>query len=431
MPASRRTYITLAAAVLIAGASAIAFHYAPDSRSAVPKQNPGVPVTVASVVAKSVPVRLYAIGNVEPFTTVAIKARVDGQIDAVKFAEGDEVKKGQVLFDIDRRPFEAQLQQAQANMLRDQALLDHAREQEKRYKDLLDRKFISADAYGQVKTNVDTASATLHADAAAMQSVKLQLDYCTIVSPLTGYAGKIMIQQGNLVKANDTVSLVVINQVRPIYVSFSVPEQNLGDVRHYQQDGELRVTAALNNAGTAPVPGKLSFIDNSTDISTGTIKLKAQFDNADKVLWPGQFVNVVLTLTQQAGAVVTPSASIQNGPNGQYVFLVGPDQTVKLRDVKVARAEGNDTVIASGLAPGDKVVTVGQLRLAPGVKVAAEAAPAAGASAASDAHRATDAASPSDAIVIDPNVPASAKLAADAKVDTGARMAAGAKATGR
>ena len=205
-----------------------------------------------------------------------------------------------------------------------------------------------------------------------MQSVRLQLDYCTIKSPLTGYAGKIMIQQGNLVKANDVGALVVINQVRPVYVSFSVPEQDLTDVRHYQQDGELKVTASLSNAGHAAVPGKLSFIDNSTDMSTGTIKLKAEFPNADKALWPGQFANVVLTLTSQDGAIVAPSSAIQNGPNGQYVFVVKADQTVDLRNVKVSRTEGDDTVIGSGLAPGEKVVTAGQMRLAPGIRIAAE-----------------------------------------------------------
>ncbi len=372
MSASRRASIAVACLLLIAGAATVAFRYAPGSRTASPPTAPAVPATVATVVAKSVPVRLYAIGNVEPFTTVAIKALVDGQIVAVKFKEGDEVKQGQVLFEIDRRPFEAQLAQAQANMLKDQALFDHAREQEKRYKDLLDRKFISPDGYEQVKTNADTASATVHADEAAMQSVKLQLAYCTIKSPLTGYAGKIMIQQGNLVKANDVGPLVVINQVRPINVSFSVPEQNLADVRRYLQDGELQVTAAPGNSGHPPVPGKLSFIDNSTDITTGTIKLKAEFPNVDKALWPGQFVNVVMTLTSQSGAIVTPSTAIQNGPNGQYVFVVKPDQTVDLRNVKVARTEGDDTVIASGLAPGEKVVTVGQLRLAPGIRITAE-----------------------------------------------------------
>ncbi len=326
-------------------------------------------MTAAAVLAKTVPVRLHAIGNIEPYATVALKALIDGQIVSVHFAEGEEVTKGAVLFEIDRRPFEAQLRQAQANLLKDRALFDHATEQDKRNKDLLLQKFISPDAYEQIRTNTETAAAQLSADEAAIQSVRLQIEDCTIRAPITGYAGKIMLQPGNLVKANDTNSLVVINQVRPIYASFSVPEQELDAVRRYNADGELKVTAAAPNSTLPPVTGKLTFIDNSTDISTGTIKLKAEFANADKQLWPGQFVDVTLTLTQQANAIVTPSTAIQNGPDGQYVFVIKPDETVELRDVKVARTEGDDTVIASGLTPGEKVVTVGQLRLAPGTRV--------------------------------------------------------------
>jgi multidrug efflux system membrane fusion protein len=346
----------------------VAFRQATGSRAAIPKSAPAVPVSVATVVRKDVPVRVHAIGNVEPLTTVAIKARVDGQIVAARFKEGDEVRQGAVLFELDRRPFEAQLAQAQANLLKDQALLDHARDQDRRYKDLLERKFISPDAYAQVRTNVETAQATVHADEAAITGIRLQLDYCTIRSPLTGYAGKVMIQQGNLVKANDTTPLVVVNQVVPISVSFSVPESELAAVRRYQADGELQVSAELPG-GRKPAPGTLSFVDNTTDVATGTIRLKAEFPNRDKALWPGQFVNVVVTLTSQKDAIVAPSTAVQNGPNGQYVFVVRPDRTVALRDVKVARTEGDDSVVTSGLAPGDVVVTAGQLRLAPGTRV--------------------------------------------------------------
>ena len=364
-----RVVTVTACALFAAAAVALYSRYIPGSHAAAPKSAPAVPVNVAAVVTRSVPVRLHAIGNVEPYTTVAVKARVDGQIVAVKFKEGDEVRQGAVLFEIDRRPFEAQLKQAQANLVKDKALLDHATEQEKRYKDLLDRKFISPDGYEQVRTNQQTAAATVGADEAAIESVRLQLDYATIRSPITGYAGKIQIQQGNLVKANDTTPLVVINQVVPVFTSFSVPEQSLPDVRHYLADGELQVTANIVNSAAPPVPGKLSFIDNSTDITTGTIKLKAEFANADKALWPGQFVNVVVTLTRQNDAIVAPSSAIQNGPNGQYVFVVKVDQTVELRNVKVGRTEGDEAVIAAGLAAGEQVVTVGQLRLAPGLKV--------------------------------------------------------------
>ena len=369
MSATRRTFVAFIALLLIAGAAVVAFRFAPGSRAALPKATPTVPVGVASVVAKSVPVRLRAIGNVEPFTTVAVKARIDGQIVAVHFKEGQEVHKGETLFEIDRRPLEAQLQQAQATLLKDRALLDHANEQEKRYKDLLEQKFISPDAYAQIRTNAETAAAQVSADNAAIRSAQLSLDYCTIRSPITGYAGKIQIQEGNLVKANDTSPLVVLNQVVPINASFSVPEQSLADVRKYRADGELQVTAQVPNSGLAPVPGTLSFIDNATDATTGTIKLKAEFPNVDKALWPGQFVDVVLTLTHQDNAVVVPPVAVQNGPNGQYVFVVKPDHTVEVRDIKVLRNEGDFSVVASGVKPGETVVTVGQLRLAPGAKV--------------------------------------------------------------
>ncbi len=281
MARRKKLFAIVAALAVLAVAIGLVAQYNKESRAAVRKTPPAVPVTDAPVVAKTVPVRLYAIGNVEPFTTVTVKARVDGQIDSVHFKEGEEVRQGQLLFEIDPRPFAAALQQAQANVLRDRALLDRAAEQEKRYKDLLEKNFISPDAYGQVKTNMETAAATLRADEAAMASAKLQLDYCTIRSPVTGYAGKIAIQHGNLVKANDTTGLVTINQVVPIYVSFSVPEQNLNDVRLHQAKGELSVQATVPHIAT-PIDGKLIFIDNSADLTTGTIKLKATFPNRDK-----------------------------------------------------------------------------------------------------------------------------------------------------
>src|SRR6266567_960176 len=339
------------------------------SRADTQKASPAVPVTIAPVVSRTMPVRLVAIGNVEPYKTVAIKARVDGQLLAVHFKEGDEVRQGAVLFEIDARPFAASLRQAQANLLKDKALLDRATEQEKRYKDLLAKNFISPDAYEQVRTNTATAAATVSADEAAIENAKLSLEYCTIRSPVTGYAGRIQIQQGNLVKANDTNPLVTINQVVRVFVSFSVPEQNIGDIRRYQSDGELKVQAGFANATRPMTAGRLSFVDNSADATTGTIKLKAEFPNVDKALWPGQFVNVVLTLYEQKDAIVAPSAAVQSGPTGQYVYVVKADMTVELRNIKIARAEGDDTVVAGGLQPGDQVVTVGQLRLAPGTKV--------------------------------------------------------------
>jgi multidrug efflux system membrane fusion protein len=368
MARRKKVFAIVAALAALAVAVGLVAQYNKESRAAVRKAPPAVPVTVAPVVTKTLPVRLTAIGNVEPYTTVAVKARVDGQIDSVHFNEGDEVRQGQLLFEIDPRPFAAALQQVQANVLRDRALLDRAVDQEKRYKDLLQKNFISPDAYGQVKTNLDSAAATVRADEAAVASAKLQLDYCSIRSPVTGYAGKIAIQRGNLVKANDTNPLVTINQVVPIYVSFSVPEKSLSDVRLHQAKGDLGVLATVAHV-PGPIDGKLIFIDNSADLTTGTIKLKATFPNKDKAMWPGQFVDVALTLSEQRDAIVTPAISVQNGPNGQYVFVVKPDKTVEMRPIKVGRTEGSDTVVDSGLKAGDQVVTVGQLRLAPGARV--------------------------------------------------------------
>lgn len=369
MSTRKKLFSAVLALTVLAVAAFFIFQANRGSRAEVQKSAPAVPVTVAPVVVKTVPVRLYAIGNVESFTSVAIKARVDGQINSVHFHEGDEVRQGAILFEIDPRQFAATLKQAQANMGKDRALLDRANEQDKRYKDLLAKNFISPDAYEQVRTNAATAAAVVAADEAAIESAKLSLDYCTIRAPVTGYAGRIQIQKGNLVKANDSNPLVTINQVVPIYATFSVPEQNIADIRRYAANGELKVQATFTNAAHAPVAGRLSFVDNSADATTGTIKLKAEFPNTDKALWPGQFVNVVLTLNEQQDAVVAPSVAVQSGPTGQYVFVVKADQTVELRNIKVARTEGDDTVVASGLAPGDQVVTVGQLRLAPGARV--------------------------------------------------------------
>ena len=368
MSATRKLIFgTLALAVVVA-AGALAFQLVHGSKTATQQSAQAVPVTVAPVVLRTVPVQLQAIGNVEPYTSVAVKARVDGQIVAVGFKEGDEVRQGAMLFEIDPRPFAAALRQAQANLQKDKALLDRAVEQEKRYKDLLQKNFISPDAYEQVRTNADTAAATVAADTAAIESSKLSLDYCTIRSPVTGYAGRILIQQGNLVKANDTNPLVTLNQVVPIYVSFSVPEQDIADIRKYRGEGALRVEAGFANS-RQPIGGKLASVDNAADPTTGTIRLRAEFANLDKALWPGQFVNVRVTLYEQKNAVVVPSAALQNGPRGQYVFVVKPDRTVELRDVKVARTNGEDTIVAGGLEPGESIVVTGQLRLAPGVRV--------------------------------------------------------------
>jgi multidrug efflux system membrane fusion protein len=327
------------------------------------------PVTVATVAQQNVPVRIQAIGNVEAYSTVSLKARVDGQIVEVNFKDGMEVKKGAVLFKIDSRPLEATLRQAEANLIRDTAQKDQTRSQERRYQDLLEKNFVSKEAYAQIRTNADSADASALASKAAVENARLQLEYCTIRSPIDGFVGKVMLQMGNMAKANDTNALVVINQVRPIYVNFSVPEQNLPLIRSYMARGPLSVNALPPNSDRAAASGTLIFVDNAVDASTGTIKLRGVFANKDNALWPGQYVSASLRLYEQKDALVVPSQSIQNGPAGQYVYVVQSDMTTEIRRIDVGRSDGTDTIITKGLQKGEQVVVKGQLRLTPGAKV--------------------------------------------------------------
>src|SRR5262245_18611467 len=367
-PTSRRVLIVGGLLVaLVAGG--LAAYFASDSRAKeqrkAPKGPVAVPVTVESVEQQTVPVRLRAIGNVEAYATVAVKARVDGQIVAVNFKDGVPVKKDEVLFRIDPRPYEAALRQAEANAMRDVAARDQARSQEKRYKELLEQNFISKEAYAQIRTNAETADATAKASRAVLENARLNVEYCTIRSPLDGFVGRTLIQAGNLVKANDVNPLVVINQVRPIYINFAVPEQNLSEVRKYMAQAPLRVNVVSPDASLSAAAGRLIFIDNAVDPSTGTIRLRAQFDNANAELWPGQFVNVSVLLYERADALVIPSSALQNGPEGQYVYVVDQDFVADVRKVKVDRTDGELAIVGSGLAKGERVVTRGQLRLGP------------------------------------------------------------------
>jgi multidrug efflux system membrane fusion protein len=357
--------------VLVVLGAATAAYFINDSRAKEKKSVRGpaaVPVSVTSAIQKSIPVRLQAIGNVEAFSTVSIKARVDGQINSVNFKEGQELRKGEVLFRIDARPYEATLKQAEANALRDAAARDQALSQERRYKELLEKNFISKEAYAQIATNAQTAEATARASQAALENARLNVEYCTIVSPLDGYAGKVLLQVGNLVKANDVSPLVIINQVRPIYVNFAVPEQTLGSLRGYMASGPLAVEVTLSGEANVLAEGRLIFVDNAVDPTTGTIKLRGQFDNKDASLWPGQFVNVRVRLFDQTDAILIPARSVQTGPEGQYVYVVKADKTAELRKVTVERSEG-EQVVVKGLAKDEQVVTRGALRLAPGVRV--------------------------------------------------------------
>jgi multidrug efflux system membrane fusion protein len=328
-----------------------------------------VPVKAALVEKRTIPIRLSAVGNVEAFTAVAVKSRVDGQIIRVLFREGDRVAKGAPLFELDPRPFIAGVKQAEAALERDRAQLANATSQRNRYEDLLRKHFVSDEAFNQIRTNFDSAVAVVHADEANLDNLRLQLEFATIRSPIDGVAGRVLIQEGNLVKANDVNPLVTLNQVSPIYVAFSAPEQQLASIRQVMGSATQKVLATVPGTNDA-AEGKLTFIDNAVDSTTGSIKLKAVFPNADRKLWPGQFVNVSLLLGQQADATVVPATAVQNGPEGQIAFVVHDDQTVEVRKVTLQRNTGDLAVVASGLAPGEKVVTEGQLRLADKSKVA-------------------------------------------------------------
>ncbi|MBI3529072.1 MAG: efflux RND transporter periplasmic adaptor subunit [Betaproteobacteria bacterium] len=334
------------------------------------KTVPTVPVLTGQVVEKSMPLRLHAIGNVETVASVAVKSRVDGQIIATPVRDGQDLVKGDPLFQIDPKPYQSQLEQAQANLAHDQAQLDYLRGQEQRYQDLLKQNFVSKEGYAQVAANFRGAEASVTADEAAVQHARINLGYTTIRSPINGRAGKVMLSEGNMVKANDTVAMVVINQIEPIYVSVAVPEQYLNEIRARQKKAPLRVEVELEK-GKA-IGGKLAFLDNSVDVATGTIKLRGIFSNDDKQLWPGQFVESWVTLRDDEKALVVPTQALQTGPSGQYVYVVKEDSSVELRPVQVARTEGAETVIAGGLKPGETVVVDGASRILPGSKVSAK-----------------------------------------------------------
>ena len=370
-PATRYTIIAGLAAIVAAGGLVAYFSGDSRAREKPAAKGPGAAsVAVVAAVQQTVPVRVQAIGNVEAYTSVAVKSRVDGQIVAVQFREGQEVKKGEVLFRIDARPFEAAFRQSEAQALRDIANRDQAGSQERRYQELLDKNFVSKDAYAQYRTNAQTAEATAKASQAALENAKLNLEYTVIRSPIDGYVGRALLQAGNMVKANDTVSLVVINQVKPVYVSFAIPEQQLTVVRDLMHRNPLTVEVAVPGAEKTIATGRIAFLDNAVDQTTGTIKVRAVFDNSDAALWPGQFYTVRVTLYEQENAIVVPSRALQTGPDGQFVYVVKADMTAEARKVTALRSEGDLTVLADGgLAKGERVVVRGALRLAPGVKV--------------------------------------------------------------
>ena len=388
---------TLTSALLLAlGGCASSTVKAGGGRGGRPGDGGPVPVVVATVAQRDVPINVDVIGNVEAYSTITVKAQVGGELTKVSFHEGDFVKKGDLLFTIDERPFQAQLSQAQANLARDTAALSqaqanlardianekYAQDQATRYRGLFDQGVVSREQTDQIRSSADALSQTVLADKAAIESARaqivaskaaedtatVQMSYTAIRSPIDGRTGSIAVKQGNVVAAN-TSDLMTITEVSPIYVTFSVPEAQLIDIKRYMGQGQLPVRAAPQADATTQESGVLTFVDNSVDATTGTIKLKGTFQNAANRLWPGEFVRVTLGLTTRPHATVVPNQAVQTGQDGQFVYVVKQDRTVEMRPVVAGTRVDQELVIDRGLEPGETVVTEGQLRLTPGSHV--------------------------------------------------------------
>jgi multidrug efflux system membrane fusion protein len=350
------TLAVTTALILLAGCSG-------GKKGAAP---PVVPVTAAQAQRKDVPQILSAIGSVEPYTSVGVKAQVGGELQRVHFQEGQDVRKGDPLFTIDPRPYQAALRQAEANLARDKAQAQSAEANANRFAELVKKDYVTRQDYDNAVAQAESLKASVKADEAAADNARLNLAYCTIRAPMDCRTSNLLVQQGNLIKAND-VPLVVLNQITPIFVAFSVPEHQLLEVQRAFASGKVPVTAQPD--GGKATEGELVLVNNQVDSSTGMVLLKAVFPNADKVLWPGQFVNVAVTLSTIKDAVVVPPQAVQPGQKGDYVFVVDKEMAVQMRPVTVGQKDLSGAVILSGLQPGETVVTDGQLRLFPGAKV--------------------------------------------------------------
>lgn len=329
-----------------------------------------VPVSTTHVVEKSVPLTVETVGSIEAYSTVEVRPQVSGLLTGVLFAEGSDVAEGQALFAIDAKPFEVALQQAQATLTKDQAQAKNAQTLLKRNTELLKNGLVSQSDYDTVASNAAALEAATSVDQGQVDNAKLQLAYTKIAAPVSGRTGALLVHQGSLVRTTDTTPLVVINQIAPIRASFAVPGADLAAIRAGQAAAPLHTEVKPAGSDTGATSGEVSFVDNTVDPATGTIKLKATFKNGDRRLWPGELVEVTLQLANDPHAIVVPTAAVQNGQQGQYVYVVGPDRTVAMRPVKIARTSGSDSVVTTGLKTGEEVVTDGQLRLTPGVKIA-------------------------------------------------------------
>ena len=375
---------TLAIALAALGLTHLIGIVAPDAGAqsppaSPPPSSPGVPVTAGTVATTDVPVFLNAIGTAQAYNMVTIKSRVDGQILKVAFGEGQDVKAGDPLIQIDPRPFQAALDQALASKQKDEAQLISAQADLARWADLVGRGIKSQQTYDQTKAQVDTLRASIKADDAQIETARLNLSYADIRAPISGRLGLRLVDVGNMVRATDAAGLVTISQLKPIFVSFTVPQENLHKI--HQKSGEagggLTVVAYGGDNKTQLAEGKLAVIDNAIDQPTGTIRLKATFDNADERLWPGEFVNVRLILSVRKGAPTVPAQTVQDGPTGSYAYVIKEDNTVERRPVEVAAVQDGLAVIGKGLSPGERVVVDGQYRLTNGARVKVEATPGA------------------------------------------------------
>ena len=368
-----------ASAVLV---GALLFTACNSTRSQTPPGagRPPAPVVVATSEERDVPIQVSAIGNVEAFQMVQIRSQVNGQVDQILFKEGEDVRKGQLLVRLDRRPFQADLEKALSQQKHDEAQAENSRLQADRYSALEKQGVVSHEQADQVRTQAKADASAVEADKATVQASRVQLQYTDISAPMDSRAGAVLINVGNLVKANDTPYLVQLNQVSPIYVTFSVPEAVLDQVRQFFSKRRLTVLA-YPKGQTNPVEGYLSFIDNGVDMTTGTVKLKATFANKDRRLWPGQFVDTVLQLSVQKNAVVIQTKAVQSGQQGDYVYVVTAQDTAESRPVKTAGTYQDLTVISNGLKAGERVIVGGHLRVAPDAKVVIVQGPKSGAKA--------------------------------------------------
>ena len=328
---------------------------------------PRVPVTIAHVEQRAVPYEILATGTVEPLHTVSVQSQVTGVLTRVLFREGDDVAAGQTLFEIDPRPFQAALEQAQAALTRDAAQARAAMLDAERYAQLVKQDYVTKSDYEAKQSTAQALEATVRADSAAVASAALNLSWATMRAPLPGRTGRLLVREGNLVRANSD-QLVIINQIHPILVRFPVPEQNLPEIQRYRRD-RLPVLVSPSKTDTVFSEGALTFVDNAVDTTTGTVLLKAEFPNRDNALWPGEFLNVRLQLYLEAKALVVPSQAVMTGQQGTYLFVLNRDGTARAQPVAVERTAGAYAVLAQGVQPGDEVVTDGQLRVVSGAAV--------------------------------------------------------------